>query len=67
MNRTLQEHLDSLRTRLDALDIDFMAAADRPEANTIEAGIRTVRMAIAHYGAAIELEKSLDPDSNLQS
>ena len=64
MKRTLQEHLDTLRSRLEVLNTDFMSAADRPEANTIEAEIRTARMAIAHYEAALELEKSLALDAN---
>jgi hypothetical protein len=59
MNRTLQDHLETLRTRLNVLNVEFMAAKDLHGANLIEAEIRTVRMAIAHFEAAIELEKIL--------
>ena len=67
MKRTLQEHLDTLRNRLDVLNTDFMASTDKTEANAIESEIRTVRLAIAHYEAALEIEKTLALDVNPKS
>lgn len=59
MKRTLQEHIDWLKTRQTNLNAEFMGVPTPEAANYIESELRTIRMAIAHYEAALELELSL--------
>ena len=59
MKRTLQEHLEWLKAREKNISAELMGAPTREAADYLESELRTIRMAIAHYEAALELERFL--------
>ena len=60
MQRSVETHIKILRARLDLLLGNAVAnGISQAERNAIEAEIRAVQMALAHYQSAIELEKSI--------
>ena len=67
MERTLKEHLDSLRGRLETLSSQLMECVGREHANRVQSEIRAVELAIAHYEAALKIEKRLAPTALKQT
>jgi hypothetical protein len=62
MEKPLKAHIEALQARLDALTVSQMDGnKPQEERNAIEAEIRAIRMALAHYKYAMELEKSIAP------
>lgn len=60
MQTPLGEHIHSLQTRLETLAREMMDAnLSLEERNGLEAEIRVVNLALAHYRAAIELETAI--------
>jgi hypothetical protein len=60
MDKPLKEHISRLEQRIQALNEQIMSNRLRQEErNRLEAEIRAANLAITHYKAAIELEKSL--------
>jgi len=59
MDLTLKEHLRRLEDRLEILNRQIMENRSLDERNRLEAEIRAANLAIAHYKAALELERSL--------
>ena len=59
MDLTLKEHLRRLEDRLQILNRQIMENRSLDERNQLEAEIRAANLAIAHYKAAVELERSL--------
>ena len=59
MDITVAEHIAALKARTNALASKLMDESDRAKRNVIESEIRAVRMALAHYLAALDLESTL--------
>ena len=60
MQTPVGEHIRNLEERLRVLNVEVMEnSRNLPERNRLEAEIRAVNLAIAHYKAALELEKQL--------
>jgi hypothetical protein len=60
MDRPLKEHIQTLEQRLLDLNEKMMRnQLDVTERNKVEAEIRAAHLAITHYRAALELEKSI--------
>ncbi len=59
MNRTVQQHIDSLLALMRTRNIEFMRTKDQRSRNAIEADIRTIRIALVHYESALHLEQTL--------
>jgi hypothetical protein len=64
VERTLKEHLDSLRGRLETLSSQLMECANREDANRLQSEIRAIELAIAHYEAALKIEKRFAPTAS---
>jgi hypothetical protein len=64
MEVTLREHLQRLDERLESLSREIMENRTLEERNRIEAEIRAANLAIAHYKAALELERRLSSVGN---
>jgi hypothetical protein len=60
MDLSVKEHLRRLEERLQVLNRQIMENRGRDERNQLEAEIRAANLAIAHYRAAVELERSLN-------
>jgi hypothetical protein len=59
MDRTVRQHIESLEGRLQHLNNTLMATDARDKLNAIESEIRAVRLALEHYRAALDAEKSV--------
>jgi hypothetical protein len=60
MQTPVGEHIRKLEERLQVLNVQAMQnSRSLPERNEIEAEIRAVNLVLAHYKAALELEKQL--------
>lgn len=59
MDLTLRQHIESLEERLKRLNQEIMEDRSLAERNQIQAEIRAAEMALAHYRAALELERKL--------
>lgn len=59
MDKTVRVHIDLLESRLELLINQQMAAKSKAKLNEIERDIRAVKMALAHFRAALDLEKGL--------
>ncbi len=59
MDRTVRQHVEWLEERQQVLNTALMATNSRDQANSIETEIRAVRLALEHYRAAIDAEKSI--------
>ncbi len=59
MKRTLKEHLDWLNGRLETLSSQLMECPSREQANHLQSEIRAIELAIAHYEAALKIEKRI--------
>ena len=60
MDTPLRVHIVRLEQRLEALSAEVMAnQADQATRNRLEAEIRAANLALDHYRAALEIEKSL--------
>jgi len=60
MERTLGEHLEGLRMRLEVLNFDLLTPGRDPaETAVINEEIRLIRLALSHYEAAIQIEKDI--------
>jgi len=59
MDRTVRQHVEWLEERLQALNNVLMATDTRDKANAIETEIRAVKLALEHYRAALDVEKSI--------
>ncbi len=62
MKRTVGEHLDWLRTRLETLNRQ-LESAGQEQATRWKAEIRAIELAIAHYEAALKIEKRISKRS----
>ena len=60
MKQTVGEHLDWLRGRLETLNRQLM---ESEQANRCQAEIRAIELAIAHYEAALKIEKRISRGS----
>ncbi|PYX10333.1 MAG: hypothetical protein DMG88_03080 [Acidobacteria bacterium] len=63
MDRTVRQHVEWLEERLQALNNVLMATDTRDKANAIETEIRAVKLALEHYRAALDVEKSISAHS----
>ena len=59
MDLTVREHIAALQARINALVSKLVNEKGWAKRNAIESEIRTVRMALAHYLAALDLESTL--------
>ena len=59
MQRTVQERLDSLKAKLEALNRKLMESLSQAQANRCQTEIRAIELAIAHYEAALKVEKRI--------
>ncbi len=59
MDHTVRQHVEWLEERQQALNTALMATNTRDQANSIETEIRAVRLALEHYRAALDVEKSI--------
>ena len=59
MDRTVRQHVEWLEERQQALNNVLMATDTRDKANAIETEIRAVKLALEHYRAALDVEKSV--------
>ena len=62
MKRTVGEHLDWLRSRLETLNRK-LESAGQEQANGWQTEIRAIELAIAHYEAALKIEKRISTRS----
>ena len=58
MKRTVGEHLDWLRTRLETLNRQ-LESAGQEQVTRWQTEIRAIELAIAHYEAALKIEKRI--------
>ncbi len=58
MKQTVGEHLDWLRGRLET-NCQLMESAGQEQANRCQTEIRAIELAIAHYEAALKIEKRI--------
>ena len=63
MKQTVGEHLDWLRGRLETLNRQLIESAGQEQANRCQAEIRAIELAIAHYEAALKIEKRISRGS----
>ena len=59
MDLTVREHIAALQARINALVSKLVNEKGWAKRNAIESEIRAVRMALAHYLAALDLESTL--------
>ena len=59
MDLTLRQHIATLEEQLKKLNQEIMEDRTLAERNRLQAEIRAAEMALAHYRAALELEKNL--------
>jgi hypothetical protein len=59
VQRTVQEHLDSLHAKLEMLNHQLMESAGQEQTNRCQTEIRGIELVIAHYEAALKLEKRI--------
>ena len=59
MDLTVREHIAALEARINALASKLVTEKAWAKRNVIESEIRAVRMALAHYLAALDLESTL--------
>ena len=59
MDHTVRQHVEWLEKRQQVLNTALMATNTRDQANSIETEIRAVRLALEHYRAALDVEKSI--------
>ena len=59
MDLTVREHIAALEARINALASKLVNEKGWAKRNVIESEIRAVRMALAHYLAALDLESTL--------
>ena len=59
MDRTVRQHIERLEERQQVLNTALMATNTRDQANSIETEIRAVKLALEHYRAALDVEKSI--------
>jgi len=59
MDLTVREHIAALEARINALASKLVNEKAWAKRNVIESEIRAVRMALAHYLAALDLESTL--------
>ncbi|PYX22479.1 MAG: hypothetical protein DMG87_07685 [Acidobacteria bacterium] len=59
MDHTVRQHVEWLEERQQVLNTALMATNTRDQANSIETEIRAVRLALEHYRAALDVEKSI--------
>ena len=59
MDLTVREHIAALEARMNALASKLVNEKAWAKRNVIESEIRAVRMALAHYLAALDLESTL--------
>jgi hypothetical protein len=65
VQRTLQQHIDGLQARLETLHAGQMSRdKSQAECNAMEAEIRAIKMALAHYKSALEIEISIGTTGN---
>jgi hypothetical protein len=62
VKRTVGEHLDWLRTRLETLNRQ-LESAGQEQATRWQTEIRAIELAIAHYEAALKIEKRISTRS----
>jgi len=62
VKRTVGEHLDWLRTRLETLNRQ-LESAGQEQATRWQTEIRDIQLAIAHYEAALNIEKRISTRS----
>ena len=62
MKRTVGEHLDWLRSRLETLNRQ-LESAGQEQAERWQTEIRAIELAIAHYEAALKIEKRISTRS----
>ena len=61
VEHTVKEHLDWLHGRLKALYSQFVENAGREKANHLRTEIGAIELAIAHFEAALKIEKRIVP------
>jgi hypothetical protein len=59
MERTIREHIENLERRLNLLNTRIMEESDVGRRNHLESEMRAVEMALEHFRAALEIEKSI--------
>ena len=59
MDRTVRQHIEWLKARLQTLTNTLLATDRRENANAIETEIRAVDLALRHYRAALEIEERI--------
>ena len=59
MDHTVRQHVEWLEERQQVLNTALMATNTRDQANSIGTEIRAVRLALEHYRAALDVEKSI--------
>ncbi len=62
MKRTVGEHLDWLRSRLETLNRQ-LESAGQEQTTRWQTEIRAIELAIAHYEAALKIEKRISTRS----
>ncbi len=59
MDHTVRQHVEWLEERQQVLNTALMATNTRDQANSIETEIRAVSLALEHYRAALDVEKTI--------
>lgn len=59
MERTIREHIETLERQLNMLNAKIMEESDVARRNQLESETRAVSMALAHFRAALEIERSI--------
>ena len=59
MYRTVQDHLQQLEQRVSEISVSIMIEQHKSKRNQLEAELRAVESAIAHYRSALEIESSV--------
>jgi len=56
MKQSVQQHLQKLEQRLTVISGSVMLEQDKSKRNQLEAELRAIESAIAHYRSALEIE-----------
>jgi hypothetical protein len=59
VDKPIKAHIEWLQKKLEILAASQMAAKNKEERKVLEMDIRAIKLALAHYKSAIELERNL--------
>jgi hypothetical protein len=59
MQQTVEQHIDTIRAQIETITAELSATTDPLLTHHLSADIRAMRLALAHYELALQLEKEV--------